>query len=355
MRILIYLHHQPKPGSYADNLLRAITVFFEQKGYKILAANTLSEASQLNNEGEQTLIVAKSSSRFTNIFTKLQVRNLITKKRIQQFILFTEKYDSFSPAPQLVVPTITDTFFIKQKFALKETIAVASDYILKKMVAELQVPKDQIQVIPAAAGAEYAPISWSEKQAVKLEYAQGREYFLIRGEHKTQADFVSFYKAFSSFKKWQRSGMKLIITDKLSFSKKEDWLQKQSTYKYRDDVVLAEALPQQKWVQLLAGAYVFIHSPTTDDDIMPLLQAMLCQTPCVSFATATIKEYAGEAAIVVEPNHYEQLTETITLLYKDETLRSKMVNACTVQSHIYSLKNQAEIITKVLAAGATGK
>ncbi len=133
--------------------------------------------------------------------------------------------------------------------------------------------------------------------------------------------------------------MKLVVRGKLYFTGTKEWNEKISSYRYRDDIVITNEWASKEHIALLAGAYVFLHTPLLDSDVIPLLQTMQCETPCISFITDSVTEYADDAAILIDQNNYEQLGEKMILLYKDETLRSQLVEKGKQRAQHYTINN----------------
>ncbi|WP_353934802.1 glycosyltransferase, partial [Acinetobacter baumannii] len=67
-------------------------------------------------------------------------------------------------------------------------------------------------------------------------------------------NLLHLLKAFSLFKKWHKSNMKLVIAGRLAWHY-ETFLEKLKTYKYKNDIVLTGYLPETDLQALVAGAY----------------------------------------------------------------------------------------------------
>ncbi len=232
-----------------------------------------------------------------------------------------------SEIPQLIIPLDTNTFSNKKKLSSSANMAVCSQSEKQNLIEKYQLLTNNTQVIQAAADDVFQPVSWSEQQSVKMQHAQGREYFLITAEHKTLVSLLLLLKAFSGFKKWQHSSMKLIVAGTVLFAGQEEWQEKINTYKYRDDIVFLNALTSRQYASVLAAAYAFVHTPDQNNDLMPLLQAIQCGAPAISFTTENIKEYFEEVVVLVATGNYDELKNKMILLYKDETLRSKLIES----------------------------
>ena len=54
-------------------------------------------------------------------------------------------------------------------------------------------------------------MDWEEKELIKEKYADGKAYFLFSGDINQRSNLINLLKAFSFFKKRQKSNMLLLI------------------------------------------------------------------------------------------------------------------------------------------------
>ncbi|MGN6618680.1 MAG: glycosyltransferase [Ilyomonas sp.] len=230
------------------------------------------------------------------------------------------------------------------------TYAKTAESFLKE---ELQVPITKMQVIFPTIATEVQPLEWGEKQLYKLQYTNAKEFFLISRDFRNIDELVFMLKAFSVFKKWQHSSMKLLIAGKLWVDEK-DWQEKLSSYKFKDDVVMQEHLNDYYYEKIVASAYAFIHAPTNESDIIPALEAVSCRTPVISFANEVIKEMMGDSFLTAENYDFNLLGQKMIQLYKDETLRDKMISEAEQKLALYK-REDAQMQLKKLLEQYTGK
>lgn len=95
-------------------------------------------------------------------------------------------------------------------------------------------------------------MEWEEKEAIKEKYTNGTDFFLFNGPLYPPDTLISLLKAFSAFKKWQQSSLKLVLAGP-SGKKTAELKGKLESYKYREDVILLEN-PTSLTVQELTEA-----------------------------------------------------------------------------------------------------
>ncbi len=350
----LILSNKTKPNSYPHFLLQLLLENVAKQNIAVHECSSITDAKKvvINDRNDAILIHQnKSSLSFINL---LQLRSIIKKNKFQKLVLFNfNKVYSF-PGQQLYVVNDVAKWNSKKPLPSSVKIVVASDHAKQNLISNQQVPDQNIEVIPFATVEYFRAIDWPEKQSQKMQYTQGKEFFMCNVEGTNYETLMGLLKAFSTFKKWQHSNMKLLLYGSFFFAQKEEWMEKLNTYKYRDDVLLLREAEVNNHAALLASAYAYIHTPLYDEDVMPLLQAMGCETPPISFTTESAKEYAKEAAIWIETNNYGQLGEKMILLYKDETLRNALIEDGKRQSKIHAKTKAMQLLQAALPSQSFG-
>ena len=201
------------------------------------------------------------------------------------------------------------------------SVATVSDFSKNDILHEYDVEPGKINVVYSAAKPLFVPLTVEERQRVKEKHTGGKEYFLYTGSIHPRKNLMNLLKAFSVFKKKQKTGMKLVLAGRLAW-KYESFSKDLETYKYREDVVLTGYLPEAELARLTASAYAMVYPSFFEGFGVPVLEAMQCQVPVITSAESAMQEVAGQAALYTDPADYTDIAEKMILLYKDETLRS---------------------------------
>lgn len=109
-------------------------------------------------------------------------------------------------------------------------------------------------------------MEWEEREQIKNTYTEGREYFLFTGNIYPPDQLILLLKAFSHFKKWQLSNMKLVLagpTNKKTAKLKE----KLATYKYKEDVVILENPSPELTNRLFLAAYSPVYIDKSEEEL----------------------------------------------------------------------------------------
>jgi glycosyltransferase involved in cell wall biosynthesis len=228
------------------------------------------------------------------------------------------------------------------KFARKATrIGTVSTYSKEDISKHYGVPLEKIDVIYNGVHDDYRPLSWDEREAVKKQYADGSEYFVFAGALHPRKNIVNLLKAFIAFKKKQRSNMKLVIVGRMAW-KYEEVQEMKETMPFKDDVKWVGYMNVDELSKVIGGAYSLVYASLFEGFGIPILEALQCNVPAIVSNTSSMPEVAGDAALLVDPTDVDDIAAKMELIFKDETLRKKLIAAAPVQVEKFTWNKSAQ-------------
>jgi glycosyltransferase involved in cell wall biosynthesis len=162
------------------------------------------------------------------------------------------------------------------------------------------------------------------EENTKEKYTEGKEYFLYLGDINVATNLINLLKAFSFFKKRQKSNMQLIIATK-AFAPENAFVKSLKTYKYKNDVKLVVELQEEELIKITAAAYVFIYALEQTGFYTPLLRAMQFEVPVITANSLVTAEICEDAALFTDPAIFENIADKMMLLFKDEDKRTELI------------------------------
>lgn len=239
----------------------------------------------------------------------------------------------------------TYAYYLKRytpKFISKAAqLITVSEFSKKDIIEQYKTDPQKIAVIHNGAKPVFHPLTPDEKEAVKNRYTEGKEYFIYTGSVHPRKNLINLLKAFSVFKKKQKSSWKLVIAGRLAWKYKSfvDGLQ---SYKYRNDVIMTGYLPEEELMQLLGASYALVYPSLWEGFGVPVLEAMQSGVPVVTTINSAMQEITGGAALYTNPESFEDIADKMILLYKDERLRKELIEKGRKKSEEYSWDESAE-------------
>jgi len=224
--------------------------------------------------------------------------------------------------------------------AKAKVIATVSEYSKKSLTDQYKIAAENIAVVHPGIDEVFKPLDWEEQEIVKEKYAEGKAFFLC----SENGNLINLLKAFSFFKKRQKSNMMLLITANTNENFKKEF----KTYKLRDEVKLLEDLDKAELAKITASAYAMVYPVLYDDIALPALQALQCQVPLVTSDAGPLPSIFGKAALYVNPESFEDIAQKMMLVFKDEDRAKKLVKAGNEMMQQYQLDKNAGLLMECI-------
>lgn len=106
-------------------------------------------------------------------------------------------------------------------------------------------------------------------------------------------------------------------------------------------------LPRGELINLIRGARSVLFPSLYEGFGLPVLEAMLLDTPVVTSKTSSLPEIAGDAAILVDPYEETQIRDAIRQMDKDDDLREDLVKRGRTQAARFSPEQHAKRLLSV--------
>lgn len=324
-----------------------------------------SEINSSNLPGNVIPVVIKpqaSNPLKWKIWYNLKLPGALKKNKVDIFI--SESFISLkTKIPQVLIsPDLTYIFqpelidnkqisFYKKntsKFLNKaEKIVVNSVFFKNEIIEQFKIDEHKIKIIYPKIKKSSGLISPEEKEFIKEKYAEGNEYFIYKGIIGPEQNLVNLLKAFSFFKKRQRSKMQLLITGKRG-AKYEEFVGSLQSYRFRNDVKLLEKLSSNETEKILGAAYAFLYVPFYESEGDEVIEAMNLQLPLIVSNTKFLREYCASAALYVDPNNFNDIAEKMMLLFKDEQKRKELIGKEKLEIEKFSDETRDEILFELI-------
>jgi glycosyltransferase involved in cell wall biosynthesis len=225
-----------------------------------------------------------------------------------------------------------------------KSIATVSHFSKEDLVSTYKVPEQKIKVVYNGVKEIFEPTTVEEQAAIKEKYTGGTEYFMYAGAIHPRKNLVNLFKAFSIFKKWQKSSMKLVLAGRLAW-KNDAFLDLLKTYRYRNDVVLLPYIEDEGLLaQLVAAAYAFVYPSLFEGFGVPVAEAMRCGVAVLTSKDSAMQEISQGAALYFDPANVADMADALMRIYKDETLRSRLVEEGKTAVQKYTWQHTADAL-----------
>jgi glycosyltransferase involved in cell wall biosynthesis len=223
---------------------------------------------------------------------------------------------------QCVLIGKADKKFQKNDFQKIPSIFCLSATVKSELISQCSLDAEKLSPVYGGASLEFYLLSEAERTAIKEKYTQSKEYFLFRGSFHTP-NMVQLLKAFSIFKKRQKSDMKIVLLGKPAEDEKE-FSTLLNTYKYRDDVVLVTEEEEKTERDLTSAAFAYVQ-PYRSNSLCFVFDAMQNNIPPLVDASSSLIEISDDAVLYFDTHSAEDIADALMRIYKDERLYADLV------------------------------
>lgn len=267
-------------------------------------------------------------------------------------IYFSPGYNSPILALDRTVVTVHDlnhididhnsSFFKKiyYKFVLKRTcqkclkIITVSEFSKKRIVDWACVPEEKVIVVGNGVSAEF--------RIDGEKYSPGFKYVFVVGnrkKHKNEArSLVAFLESDI------HDDVKIIFSGNPS----KELLDIVKKYNSSERVLFAGRLSNEELANYYRGAEFSLFVSLYEGFGLPVIESMACGVPVITSNTTSLKEVAGDAAYLVNPESQEEIQFAISKLFIDNSLRDKLITKGIYQASKYSWEKTIYLIENSL-------
>ncbi|MEO6637042.1 MAG: glycosyltransferase, partial [Ginsengibacter sp.] len=226
--------------------------------------------------------------------------------RVPQCLVLSDlsflQFPLFTPKKRLAISKKFTRRFVKKA----TTIVTGSVYVKNEIINHYKSSPDKIQVIYPVVNEGPKPLSVDERESVKAKAADGNEYFVYAGLIHPSKNLMNLLKAFSAFKKRQKSSMRLVIVSALP-AQYDELIASLQLFKFKSDVILLTEQPAIEVSRVIASAYAMIYVPFVENTPIALLTAMKAGTPIVTSSNEALREVCDDAALYAHPENFKEI------------------------------------------------
>lgn len=325
----------------------------------------------LNNKNIEVVSVLPSFKLFWTIFLLprvakrlnldvLHVQYIAPLGLSQKTKLITTIADvSFKAYPELIKKT--DLFFLNLLIPLSlrkaDKIVAVSKFTKNEIIKYYKTKAEKIKVVYNGEASEIFKKENINSENILEKIGIKKPYLFYIGTHQPRKDIPTLIEAFLLLKKQEKKfeNLQLVIGGKLkahNYDPKIDLIlseakKDQEDKKFIKDIIFTGYLENEELVSLYKEAEIFVFPSLYEGFGLPLIEAMVSETPVVCSDIECFKEVAGEAGEFYQAGDVEELKKALLKLLDDSKRRNDLVKKGREQAKKYSWKKTAEKMLKI--------
>jgi glycosyltransferase involved in cell wall biosynthesis len=201
----------------------------------------------------------------------------------------------------------------------------------------LKLPVDKIQTIYFAPARNFKPITDPEiLQKVRARYNLPEQFILTLTKRKGagRKNLGQVFKAYARYHEGTIHPHKLVIGGKDCHLFRDEYGIPRSGY--GKDILFPDWIDQADMPAVFSLASLYLYPSNLEAFPIPLTEAMACGTPILTSNVNGLKEIAGEAALLMDPNDTESIADGISQILSDCDLRESLSHKGLERSSLFS-------------------
>lgn len=217
-----------------------------------------------------------------------------------------------------------------------------SEFVVDDLVRYFRISPERITVIPLAVDNVYFnPVDEDEKRRALGKYNLKPGYFLFIGTLQPRKNLGRVIEAFLRLPEEIRYDYPLIIAGRAGWGV-DDLLPKLAELDSAGVGRWLEYVPEEDKRALLQSAGTLVFPSLYEGFGLPVLEAFASRLPVITSNTTSLPEVAGDAAILVNPESVDEITDAMLYVVSDGTIRDRLIEKGLIKAQQMTWRQTAE-------------
>ncbi|NND33752.1 MAG: glycosyltransferase family 4 protein [Saprospiraceae bacterium] len=173
------------------------------------------------------------------------------------------------------------------------------------------------------------------------------EYFVAIGSIHPRKNIAGLIRAFDKFRKLTLRRIKLVIVGRKAWKTGPLEIAFENST-HRDDIILTGFIPDTEMFHYLSHSKGLVYVSFFEGFGLPIVDAMAMGVPVITSDRSSMKEIAGEAALLVDPENPSEIAQAMYNLVENKNLRDDLIEAGKKRLEIFSWDRAANEISKLM-------
>lgn len=341
-------------GNYSRNTLNALKKYFPNNRFILFSPEIKDELFKNHTQFETVSLEKSSSKLYKSIWRTFLLSRKLKENALDIFHgLSNELPKGIRKSEVAAVVTIHDLIFFrfpkfyttvdrkiyvrKTKYACKSAnkIIAISQQTKDDIVQFLKIDSSKIVVIHQAV----APVFFEKNSDIylALKYNLPEKYILSVGTIEQRKNQLSILKALHH----QNITIPVIFVGKPTnyILELQNFI---SENNLKNQVIFLNNIPETDLAGLYQLASLSIYISIFEGFGLPVIESMACHCPVITSNLSCLPETAGDAAVLCDPNNFEELGNKIKQLITDTGFRKKMIGKGVKRAKQFHPKKYSE-------------
>jgi glycosyltransferase involved in cell wall biosynthesis len=206
-----------------------------------------------------------------------------------------------------------DKMFADRILKRANGLIAVSENTRQDAIRLLGIAPEKIETIHSGIDGRYFDVKPSS-----ILSGRKRPYVLFVGAIEPRKNLETLLDAWGQLSRDLRETFELVIAGP------EGWGTEKTLARIQREVTYAGYVPEADLPSLVASASVFVYPSLYEGFGFPVAQAMAAGVPVLTSNNSSLREIAGDAAVLVDPESPAEITRGLTQLLESESLREDL-------------------------------
>lgn len=246
---------------------------------------------------------------------KLDVKSVVTIHDLV-FKLYPEQY------------AVIDRLIYDKKFNYAcqqaDTIIAISESTKSDIIKYYNIPEEKIEVIYQSCGRHFFQKKSEEiKNTIRQRYDLPSQFYLYVGSIIERKNLLGIVQAMAQVDRSKLLPLVIIGNGSKYKDQVVEFAQKSGILKY----LLFKKISYEDLPAVYQSAHLFIYPSYYEGFGIPVLEALLSNTPVISSNVSSLPEVAGPNSVLVSPDQIDEISHALIEVSANEALRASMKKA----------------------------
>ena len=198
-----------------------------------------------------------------------------------------------------------------------KVMITVSNFSRERLKYHLEIPEHKIHVIPNGVGKPFEPQTKTSVDKARQKYNLRKPYFLFVGTHQPRKNLGRLFEAFEKLN---------TPTHMLAIAGEKGKVFADPAGQNSDftNIQFLGYVPDFDLPALYSGAGTVLTTSLYEGSGLTALEAMACGAPVIASNTTSFPEVTGDAALLVNPHHVEEIVNAMQKLIEDSRLANSL-------------------------------
>ena len=232
---------------------------------------------------------------------------------------------------------------IKRCLSWTDLIITFSENTKQDIIEHFKINPDRIKITHQASRYSSNKVMLDKIELLKdsINYDFSVPYLLFVSTIEPRKNVITLIKAFDHLKEQHKIPHNLILIGQKGW-KYESSFKAINKSKYKKNIYHLNYLSDELLALFYTKTDAFIYPSFYEGFGLPILEAMTLGSPVITSNTSSLPEIAGDAALLINPNDFLELAESILKIIGNSQLRKELIEKGKERANLFSWEKTAQ-------------